>query len=68
MATETVDKFLRRSDVESLTGLSRSTIYAQMAVGSFPRPRQVGGKAVRWVESEVRQWMNSRPTNVPNGA
>ena len=60
-----VDKFLRRRDVEGLTGLCRSAIYSRMREGSFPLSRQVGGGAVRWVEQEVRDWMESRPTNVP---
>ena len=30
-------RFLRRADVEDLTGLSRSTIYAMMKRGEFPQ-------------------------------
>ena len=68
MATRTVNKFLRRRDVENLTGLCRSAIYSRMREGSFPLPRQVGGGAVRWVESEIKGWMESRPTNLPEKA
>ena len=56
-----VDKFLRRRDVEALTGLCRSAIYRRMREEDFPQPRDVGGGAVRWVESEVREWMDARP-------
>ena len=37
---------LRRPAVEAMTGLSRSTIYAMMAEGEFPRPLKLGKRAV----------------------
>lgn len=52
---------LRRKQVESRTGLSRSTIYARIAEGSFPRPIDLGGgRAVGWVEAEIEAWLQSR--------
>ena len=51
---------LRRKQVESRTGLSRSTIYARIASGLFPSPIDLGGRAVGWLESEIDQWVQSR--------
>jgi prophage regulatory protein len=51
---------LRRSQVQSRTGLSRSTIYLRIAEGTFPRPISLGARAVGWVESEVEQWLEKR--------
>ncbi|MCK8485545.1 AlpA family phage regulatory protein, partial [Aliiroseovarius sp. S2029] len=34
----TQNKIYRRPDVEQLVGLSRSTLYAMMAEGTFPKP------------------------------
>ncbi|MFD0982815.1 helix-turn-helix transcriptional regulator [Tropicimonas aquimaris] len=57
---------LRRPDVESRTGLSRSTIYAKMDPRSphhdpeFPKPVRLGKRAVGWRESDIIDWMNSR--------
>jgi len=52
---------LRRKQVESRTGLSRSTIYARIAEGSFPRPVNLGGgRAVGWLESEINEWVQAR--------
>jgi len=51
---------LRRPKVEARTGYSRSTIYALMAVGDFPRPVRLGSRAVAWVESEVDAWISAR--------
>ena len=53
-------RILRRKQVESRTGLSRSTIYARIAEGSFPRPIDLGGgRAVGWVESEIDAWLQA---------
>ena len=55
------DRLLRRQEVEELTGLSRSSIYRRMADGEFPRPVRVGALAVRWKESDITAWIQSRP-------
>ncbi|NOC90613.1 AlpA family transcriptional regulator [Ruegeria sp. HKCCD6604] len=54
------DKIYRRPDVESLVGLSRSTIYAMIADGSFPKPIKLGKRAVGWRQSDVLTWLDSR--------
>jgi len=52
---------LRRKQVEARTGLSRSTIYARIAEGSFPRPIDLGGgRAVGWIEAEINAWVQAR--------
>lgn len=53
-------KHLRRRAVEEITGLSRSTIYALMSQGLFPRPVKLTGKAVGWPESSIADWLASR--------
>lgn len=52
--------FLRRKQVESRTGLSRSTIYQYIKDGVFPKPVPLGPRAVGWLESEVRDWIAER--------
>jgi len=52
---------LRRKQVETRTGLSRSTIYARIAAGLLPSPINLGGgRAVGWLEAEIDQWVQSR--------
>lgn len=51
---------LRRKQVEARTGLSRSTIYARINAGTFPRPVSLGEKAVGWIEAEIDAWLNAR--------
>jgi prophage regulatory protein len=59
--TETkIPRLLRRREVESRTGLSRSSIYARMALKTFPASIDLGGRAVAWREDEVDQWVLAR--------
>ena len=44
---------LRRKQVEAHTGNSRSTLYLRIAQGLWPRPVEVGPRAVGWPASEV---------------
>jgi len=43
------------------TGLSRSTVYAYVAIGLFPKQRRPGLRRVAWLASEVREWIAKRP-------
>ena len=51
-------KILRLPAVKELTGLSRSTIYARIAQGSFPGRVALGDHAVGWRESEIQAWID----------
>lgn len=53
-------RLLRRREVETITGLSRSTIYLKMDNDDFPRPVDLGARSVAWVESEVNAWIEDR--------
>lgn len=50
---------LRRKQVEGRTGLSRSTIYLRIQQGTFPRPINLGARAVGWLENEIEAWLVS---------
>lgn len=54
-------RILRLNEVKVLTGLSRSTIYAEIAKGNFPRQvKLTGARSVGWYESAINQWIESR--------
>ncbi|MDE0146115.1 MAG: AlpA family phage regulatory protein [Nitrospira sp.] len=55
------DVLLTRREVERRTGLSRSTLYRKMREGTFPVPLKVSERAVRWRESDIRAYVESRP-------
>ena len=48
---------LRRRDVQTRTGLSRSTIYRRVAEGTFPKPVNLGGRTVGWIAAEIQDWL-----------
>lgn len=48
---------IRLPAVKLRTGLSRSSIYLQIAKGTFPAPVSLGARAVGWVESDVDEWI-----------
>jgi prophage regulatory protein len=51
---------LRRKQIEARTGFARSTIYLYIKEGIFPKPVQLGSRAVGWLESEVSEWIAER--------
>ena len=55
------DRMLRREEVESICGLSRSSIYRKMREDSFPVARKISSRAVRWSKREVLAWLAKRP-------
>ena len=52
--------FLRLPEVKSVTGLSKSSLYALIRANSFPAPIQLGPRTVAWVRSEIKQWAAER--------
>lgn len=52
--------FLKRREVEALTGLGRSSIYTKMEDGTFPLPVRLDCRSVRWLRSEVEDWQRAR--------
>lgn len=52
--------FWRLPEVKTVTGLSKSTLYALIRANSFPAPIQLGPRTVAWVRSEVKQWATER--------
>jgi prophage regulatory protein len=44
---------LRRKQVQTETGYSRSTIYARMSEGLWPKPIRLGARAIGWPAREI---------------
>lgn len=59
--------FMRLRDVIELTGLARSTIYRMVAEQTFPAPVRCGARAVRWRQTAVWQWCDTRPSTLARG-
>lgn len=57
------ERIIRRPEVQARTGLSRSTIYAMISEGTFPKPVRLGKRAVGWPESAIAEWLESRTSD-----
>lgn len=51
------ERILRRAEVLRITGLSKSTLYAQIARSEFARPVKIGRRAVGWRLSDIQAWL-----------
>jgi prophage regulatory protein len=51
---------LRRKQVQAITGLSRSSIYAMMKAGDFPKSVKLSARSVGWVENQVTGFLEGR--------
>ena len=54
------ERLIRRPEVEAITGLGRSSIYAMIADGNFPKSVKIGDRAVAWPESDIQEWVANR--------
>ena len=52
--------FLRRAEVQRVTGLPVSTLYDLMGREKFPKPVPLSPGRVGWIESEVLDWQRAR--------
>ena len=73
VTTNAKETILRLPQVQTITGLSRSAIYAKIKQGIFPAPIKLGLRASGWIESEVyafihEQIAKSRPEQSPQKA
>lgn len=55
-------RFLRRDEVERLTGLKRTALRDMCANNEFPRPVKLSdsGRAIGWLESDLVAWQQER--------
>ena len=53
-------KFLRLAEVRNRVPYSRSTLYQLVSQGKFPKPINLGPRAVAWLESDIDEWIASR--------
>jgi prophage regulatory protein len=54
------DRIVREKECKQLTGLARTTRYMMERAGKFPSRRQLGGRSMGWMLSEVMEWLSSR--------
>lgn len=57
---ETVDKLIRMKQLQEMVGFKKSTIYKFMQEQRFPKPVQIGKRAVAWRLSDIQSWIKGR--------
>lgn len=60
------DRVLRRPELLDRLSIGRSTLYAWIADGLFPRPIRIGKRAAGWRQSIVEDWLTRREATTVN--
>ena len=55
-----MERMIRPSEIEGVTGLSLTTIWRREHEGTFPRRKQISIRRVGWLSSEVEEWLKTR--------
>lgn len=53
-------RLLRLPEVEEITGVKKSSVYAMIKSCAFPAPVRLSARAVAWRGNEIEQWVSSR--------
>ena len=51
------NRILRKTEVQFMTGLATSTLYAKMLAGEFPSSIKLGCRAVGWKSTDIEAWI-----------
>lgn len=60
------DRLLRLAEVESVTGLRKSSIYGLQRRGLFPNAVRISARCTAWPESAVLAWVQARIAEAGN--
>jgi len=60
MHSDADERLLTLKEVQHKTGLGRTTVYKMVKKGDFPPQVQIGPRSVRWLQTEIDHWINSR--------
>jgi prophage regulatory protein len=66
------ERYLKVGEVVAWLGVARSTVYRWVEEGHFPKPVVLGperdkNSTMRWLRTEVEQWLESRPREKTDG-
>lgn len=57
------EKIIRLPEVLNRVGLGRSSIYAGIKMGTFPKQVKLGERSAGWMESEINDWIIKQASN-----
>ena len=50
-------QFMRRTEIEQVLRIGRSTIYGLMSQGKFPKPVRISPRSVAWRVSDIEDYL-----------
>lgn len=53
-------RILKLKEVLAKTSLGKTTLYALLKESKFPKPINLGLRAVGWIEAEVETWIQEK--------
>lgn len=56
------DRLIRLAEVETLTGLKKSSLYGLTRAGKFVTPVRLSARCTAWSYTAVQQWIQARIT------
>lgn len=59
MSANCPERILRLKSVLERTGLSRSTLYRKIQLGTFPKQLKISVRCAGWRESDVDTWLSN---------
>lgn len=59
MSANSPGRILRLKNVLERTGLTRSTLYRKMQLGTFPKQLRISARCAGWRESDVDAWLRN---------
>jgi prophage regulatory protein len=59
MSANSPERILRLKSVLERTGLSRSTLYRKIQLGTFPKQLRISTRCAGWRESDVDSWLRN---------
>ena len=60
-----MSSLLRKPEVLSRLGISKSTLTRWVAIGFFPPPVQIGPRAVGWYAHDLEAFLETRQRKMP---
>lgn len=52
--------YIKIGDVCRIVGLKRWAVYNNIRKQGFPKPVKLNGRVARWIETDVRAWVEAR--------
>jgi prophage regulatory protein len=56
------DRLIRLAEVETLTGLKKSSLYSLTRAGKFVKPIRLSSRCTAWSHAAVQAWIQARIT------